>query len=102
MTEALRHDSEKVRLDLIPAEQIMLLGQIYTFGAAKYDDNNWMKGMNWRRMIGSMFRHAWSFARGEDNDHESGLSHLGHVAWNALCLYSYAVRGLGTDDRIKD
>ncbi len=94
----LRHDSGKVRLDLIPPEWIEALGQVLTKGAEKYAARNWEKGMAWSKMIGCAMRHLLAFLRGERFDQETGCHHLAHAAWNVLALMSYDVRGIGDHD----
>jgi hypothetical protein len=96
---ALRYDVGKERFDLVPADSLFALVDVYTKGAAKYADRNWEKGMSWSRCFGSLMRHAWKFWRGETNDPETGCHHMAHVAWNALALVSYDLRKVGTDDR---
>lgn len=94
----LRFDAGKPRWDLLPAE-IEEIVKVYTIGAVKYAERNWEKGMSWGRVFGSLMRHAWAFWRGETNDKETGLNHMAHVAWNAIALLTYSIRGIGKDDR---
>ena len=44
--EALRYNEGKPRLGLIPPQIIEGLGHVLSFGAQKYDDNNWVVSMN--------------------------------------------------------
>lgn len=97
----LRSDAGKNRLDLIPPEWIEGIGEVLTFGANKYDDRNWEKGMKWGRTFAPLMRHGWKFWRGEQKDEESNLHHMLHVAVNALFLYTYDKHELGEDDRGK-
>jgi hypothetical protein len=53
----------------------------------------------WCRCFGSLMRHAWAWLRGEDYDTETGSHHLIAVAWNAIAIYTYSMRGVGEDDR---
>ena len=99
MDEAVKHDQCKLRYDLIPPEALEELAAVYTMGAAKYADENWRKGMAWRRIFGAIMRHMWAWMAGEDRDSESGLSHLAHAAWGCFTLMAYAKGGLGQDDR---
>lgn len=96
----LRYDAEKPRYDLIPPDALEALAWVYTIGAKKYADRNWEKGMTWGRCFSSLMRHAWAFWRGEDNDGETELPHMAHVAWNAFTLISYTKRRIGTDNRL--
>lgn len=86
---AKRHDNKKNKLELIPAKAIEEVGKVFTFGAEKYGEYNWQKGMDWTRMIGSMERHLNAIKRGEDFDLESGLLHSAHLTCNALMLTEY-------------
>lgn len=94
----LRHDTGKVRLDLIPPEWTWALGTVLTRGAAKYEARNWEKGMDWGRVLGPMKRHIETFVAGETYDPETRCHHLAMVAWNALALMSFDIRGIGTND----
>lgn len=84
--EGKKDDKVKLRLDLIPPEAIEILGEVFTYEAGKYGENNWALGFNLSRLIGAARRHDLAFVLGEDNDSESGLSHLGHAACNYLTL----------------
>lgn len=95
----LRYDAGKPRYDLIPAIPLDDLAALYEYGAKKYAERNWEKGMSWGRCFASLMRHAWAFWRGENYDVESGFHHMTHVAWNAMALVEYSKRALGTDDR---
>ena len=92
-------DSEKLRYDLIPPDALEELAKVYTFGARKYGDRNWEKGLRWGRVFGAVFRHFIAWAKGEDADEETGLHPLAHAAWGCLTLLAYAKRGIGQDDR---
>jgi hypothetical protein len=98
----LRFDAGKPRVDLIPADAILEIGNVFGWGAKKYAEHNWCKGMSWSRVLGSAERHLLAIKSGEDRDEESNLTHAGHLAWNAIVLISYLVRGVGKDDRFKE
>jgi len=98
---ARRYDAGKPRFELIPPDALIEVAKVYEMGAEKYDADNWVKGMSWRRVVGSMLRHTMSWLGGEDVDKESGVAHMAHVAWGALTLIAYGKRGVGVDDRVK-
>lgn len=98
----LRYDAGKNRLDLIPPEWIWELGKVLTAGANKYADRNWELGMRWSKVVGPIERHFNRFLRGEQLDKETGCHHSAHIAWNALALFSYDIRGIGEDDLGRD
>lgn len=99
--EGTKYDSEKTRLELLPTEALEEIAKVLAFGAKKYNDWNWAKGMSWSRVIGAALRHLFAWGRGESRDVESGLSHLSHCGCCILFLLSYELKGLGTDDRPK-
>lgn len=100
MSEEGRKDDEgKLRYDLLPVGPLETLVAVYNFGAKRYSDNNWRKGISWGRIFGAINRHLWAFWRGEDLDKESGLPHLAHAAWGCLTLMEYMKNRPDLDDR---
>ena len=96
-----RFSGMKVRHDLIAPWALNELARVYTYGTQKYDDDNWWKGLRWKRdTFACILRHVWKWFRGEKFDDESGLHHLAHAAWNCFALMSYERHGIGIDDRI--
>lgn len=87
--EGLRFNEGKLRYDLIHAEAEKGLVEILTFGAQKYAERNWEKGMAWSKIISSLKRHIAAIERGEDFDVESGKLHADHVQCNAHFLSAY-------------
>lgn len=80
---------------------IIELSRVAGYGANKYAQFNYLKGMDWSLMFNAAQRHALLFWNGEDVDPESGLSHAAHAAWMFLALVSHSLRGLGTDTRFR-
>ena len=74
----------KPRYDLIPIEPLKRLAELYSRGAEKYGENNFEKGMSFKRMYSSMFRHLIQFREGDEEE-----DHLAAVAWNAFALMFY-------------
>ena len=101
MNEGRKDDGGKLRFDLIPAEPLEQLAQVYTFGASKYADHNWRKGISFSRIFAAIMRHSWAFWRGEDNDKESGLPHLVHAAWGCFSLLEFMKHRKDLDDRYR-
>lgn len=99
-TEGTKFDGDKLRMDLLPPEAIEGLATILTFGAKKYADRNWEKGIKWGRLFGATMRHLWAWWRGEALDAESGYSHLWHALTDIAFLLTYEARGMKDfDDR---
>lgn len=98
---ALKFDAGKAPLELLPAPALEAIAEVLAFGALKYHSWNWARGFAWSRLIGAALRHLFAFARGEDRDPESGLSHLAHAGCCILFLITHERCKLGTDDRHK-
>ena len=96
-----KDDADKVRMELIPPELMIAVGDILTSGAKKYDDRNWEKGMKWSRVYGALLRHLIAWWGGEKKDPETGRSHLWHAGCCITFLIAYEMRGVGEDDRWK-
>ena len=95
-----RFSEGKIRYDLIAPWALEQLAKVYTYGTRKYDDDNWWKGLKWRKdVFGCIERHIWKWMRGEKYDDESGLHHLAHAAWNCFTLMEYERNNIGIDDR---
>jgi len=97
--EGKKFDGGKNRLDLVPPEIVLAIGDILTFGAEKYGDRNWERGMNWSRVYGAMMRHMMAWWSGESHDPETGKSHLWHASCCMAFLVTYEQREVGKDDR---
>jgi len=95
----LRFNAGKLRLDLIPPEAEEALAEVLTYGANKYADRNWEKGMKMLPITASLRRHLLKWLKGENKDDESGLSHLKHVLANAAFLVTMEERMPEMDDR---
>jgi len=92
-------DARKVRLDLIPPEANIAEAAVYTYGAIKYDDWNWAKGMRKGRIVAALLRHAMAYLAGENRDQESGLPHTWHMRCCTGMLIGVELRGVAEEDR---
>jgi hypothetical protein len=93
--------SKLARYDLLPFDALTQVAEHFGRGARKYADRNWEGGYSWGLSIAALGRHFAAFAQGEDVDAETGGLHITAVAWHALALLTFHLRGLGTDDRSK-
>ena len=80
-----KHDDNKARYDLLPPEAIASLVDIRTYGAKKYGDRNWERGINYSRLVAALLRHLSAWLLGERLDQESHLPHLAH----AFCTLAF-------------
>lgn len=83
---ALRYNQGKPRMSLIDLNALEDCARVLEFGANKYDINNWKKGFDVNTILDSMMRHIAALQRGEMNDPETGISHIGHIQANAMFL----------------
>lgn len=101
-TGAKREKLAAQRYDFMPALEVNeAYARVATFGAQKYDTDNWMKGLPVSQVVGSLMRHIWALMRGEDYDTGpggSGLHHTDHILWNAVALV-YFFKHRMCDDR---
>ena len=81
-------DKDKPRMELIDPEFMTGLAQVLTFGAKKYEAENWKKATpeDISRIMGAMLRHQTAHMGGETVDPETGLNHMYHIACNAMFL----------------
>lgn len=100
-TKGVKKDAGKPRTDLLSAAALMGVSEVLKFGAEKYAADNWRLGMDWRRLIGAMLRHALEFMDGQDIDPDSGLPTIDHVLCCAMFLSEYQKTGNGNDDRYR-
>lgn len=96
-----RFNAGKIPMELIPGIALEDCAKVFDYGRAKYAAWNWAKGMAWMVVFGCLLRHLYAWARGEDNDPESGLPHLGHAMCNLVMLTTFASTFPEGDDRPK-
>lgn len=100
--EGLKFDQGKPRMELLPMAALQEVAKVLTFGAKKYDDNNWRGGIDYSRVYGALLRHLTAFVEGEEKDPETGLSHIAHLACNSLFLLTFILEDRKElDDRPK-
>lgn len=99
MSEGRKDDGGKAPWHLLPPDALNEIVLVLEFGARKYGDRNWERGMAWSRPFSALMRHMWAWWRGEDFDPETGYSHLAHAGCCILFLMTYRGRDVGVDDR---
>jgi hypothetical protein len=97
--EGNKFDTEKLPWHLLPPDAIEDIVKVLQFGATKYGDRNWETGMRWNRPFAALMRHMWAWWGREDNDPETGISHLAHAGCCILFLIAYEKRVIGEDNR---
>lgn len=96
-----KKDGGKLQWHLLPWDAMKELIAVYMIGAKKYRPRGWESdgGMEFSRVFDALIRHATAWFHGEQRDPVDGQHHLASVAWCALALIAYELRGIGTDDR---
>ena len=101
--EAIKKDEDKPRMDLLPPKALEGIAKIMTYGATKYANHNYKlgKGLDWNRPFAAALRHLNSWNDGEDNDKETGQSHLYHAGCCIMMLIDLVDSKIGKDTRFK-
>lgn len=99
MNPAVKADSEKVRLDLLPVRPLIEIGMVLTYGANKYSPRNWEKGFVWSRPYAAILRHLFAWFGGQTNDPETGFNHLAHAMCEIMFLMEFSYTHPEMDDR---
>jgi hypothetical protein len=88
MAKGVKNDSEKPDYSLLPLEALEGVVRVLAYGAKKYSRSNWTRVRPTRRYFAAALRHLAQYKSGEQNDPESGQSHLAHaVASLVFCLW---------------
>ena len=76
-----KFDGGKLQYGLLPPSALKDVVQVLTFGAEKYEPDNWKRVPDAnRRYFDAAMRHLWAYKVGEIYDSETGVSHLAHAA----------------------
>jgi hypothetical protein len=70
----------KLRMSLVPQEELKRVMRRYLDGAEKYGENNWMKGMPLEVYYDCAHRHLEAWWRAEEDE-----DHAAAAIWNILC-----------------
>jgi len=98
-----KFDQGKPKVSLIPFEALMKVAEVFTFGAKKYGDHNWRRGIKFSRTSSAHYRHRMQHDMGNDLDVESGIFHLAHSIANDMMELYFMIKGREElDDRPKE
>ena len=91
--EGIKFDTGKLRYGLIPPLAQAEMVKVLTFGAEKYEPDNWKKVPESKtRYFDALERHVWAWKTGEQTDPESGIHHLAHAMCCLAFLYEHDVK----------
>jgi hypothetical protein len=87
-----KFDGGKLEYGLLPPLALKEVVKVLTFGAQKYERDNWQKVPDSkRRYFDALQRHVWSWKEGEQLDAESGIHHLAHAMCCLMFLYEHDI-----------
>jgi hypothetical protein len=90
LADSAKHDSGKVRFDLVQWDFVQGIADVLAFGASKYAENAWQNVPNAKpRYFAATIRHVTAWWAGELLDSESGLPHIHHAACNLMFLFHF-------------
>ena len=91
---------KKVPLSGMPAPVLLEAGLVKLHGDLKYGRYNWREaGVRASVYYDAAFRHLAAWYEGEDDDPDSGISHLAHAITGLAVLRDSMMRGNWSDDR---
>jgi hypothetical protein len=100
--EAKTDDEGKPPLAMLPWDALNEVAMVQLYGEKKYKDfHNYRKGMRVCKNLSCALRHITKWIMGQDNDPESGLSHLAHAACRLLFLLQNIHDKTAIDNRYK-
>jgi hypothetical protein len=83
-----KFDGDKLQYGLLPPQALKSTVDVLTFGAQKYEPDNWKYVPDSkRRYFDAAQRHLWAWKEGEQLDPESGKHHIAH----ALCCLMFLI-----------
>jgi len=85
-----KFDGGKLQYGLVPPLALKATVDVLTFGAEKYEPDNWkVVPDSKRRYFDALQRHVWAWKEGEQIDPESGKHHLAHALCCLMFLYEH-------------
>lgn len=106
-----KYDQDAIPVQLLPVIPLMRIAEVFGYGAEKYRANSWrdknFRAVAWMRTYGSVLRHLFKWAAGEEYDQESvergkPMKHLAMAATQLMILIEHTETGSGIDDRHKN
>lgn len=96
---AIKFDQGKPPMSLLSTTALVEIAKVLEFGKNKYGKNNYKSGMLWSRVLDAPLRHIFAFIDKEDNDPESGISHIAHACCSLMFLLEFIKTHPELDDR---
>lgn len=96
-----KNDDGKPTFELIPFDLLADVNKVLQHGQRVYGTGNWRKpdGFKLSRCYNALLRHMFAWWKGEDNDPQTGISHLAHAMCNLLFMMYHFKNNKKSDDR---
>ena len=72
------------RFDLITPVGLRRLAETYGEGAIKYNDENWLKGIDTKNLMNHAMTHINKYMSGDKSE-----DHLAHATWNLFAIMHF-------------
>ena len=89
----------KTDTTLVPYELVLAAAAGLNYGAVKYDERNYEKGLSYRSLCMSIERHNRAILDNEPLDEDSGLPHYVLLASSVAMLCHNVMQGVVIDNR---
>lgn len=97
-----KYDAGKPDMSLIPSAAALEEAAVWSYGAKKYAEFNWHKGIKYSKVLSAMERHMTLLKAGADFDYENGLHNAAAIRCCAGMLIQFTLEGrTELDNRIK-
>ena len=101
--DGVKYDGEKPKMHLLPPKAVFEVSKVLTYGANKYDEENWRKVPDLQtRYSAAALRHIFAHLDGEELDEESGLDHLAHAICCLLFKLEDKLNGSSEKERSRE
>jgi len=86
--EFTKHDKNKLQYNLLDPLALEEIVKVLTFGAIKYDPDNWRLCEDTSRYIDACYRHIEEYRNSNRSnlDNETNIHHLAHAATNLIFI----------------
>lgn len=101
LSPGLKHDNGKIPYHLLSFYALESISEVLKFGAQKYSERNWEKGILYSRVFRACIGHLFDWWQNKGPDPETGMSHLWHAGCCIMFLIHYEKYNTKFDDRPK-
>jgi len=99
--KAIKLDDGKLQYSSIPILALEEVCKSFTYGAKKYGQFNYSKGIEFTRLLDASIRHTIAVLKSEDIDNESGNYHLSHAIASLMMALESQLTNQILDNRNK-